>query len=266
MSFIKSRFFLWQIVLAIALSVLLLFIVSWALTVYTRSGREILVPNLEGKQVAEIDDVVRNADLFYEINDSMYVNNAKPGEIVAQSPIGGKRVKKGRTILLTINPYTREMVSMPQLVDYSLRNAQVVLETIGLKLAPVVYQPSEYDGLVLAQKVDGKEVEPKSRIPKGTTVTLVVGSHMGLNYIALPNVVGETLYGARLILEGAGFAVGNTIFDSDESRQHSSTAQVYKQSPVGGQGCSAPAGSEITLYLTNDANLVVKQMVENDGE
>ncbi|MCR5697243.1 MAG: PASTA domain-containing protein [Marinilabiliaceae bacterium] len=262
MGFIKSRLFLWQIALAIVLSIVLLFLVSWSLTIYTRSGRIIMVPNVEGRLVNEIDEALANVELSYEINDSMYVNGARPGEIIAQTPAAGKQVKKGRTILLTINPYTREMVNMPQLVDYSIRNAQVVLETIGLRLGPIKYKPSEFDGLVLSQQVDGKDIAQNARIPKGTVVTLTVGSKMGQNYIGIPNVVGETLYSARMTLESSGFNVGIIEYDNDESKKHSNTAQVYKQEPAGGNGHSAPAGTQIKLYMTNDASLVVKQMVE----
>ncbi len=262
MGFIKSRLFLWQIALAIVLSIVLLFLVSWSLTIYTRSGRIIMVPNVEGRLINEIDEALANVELSYEINDSMYVNGARPGEIIAQTPAAGKQVKKGRTILLTINPYTREMVNMPQLVDYSIRNAQVVLETIGLRLGPIKYKPSEFDGLVLSQQVDGKDIAQNARIPKGTVVTLIVGSKMGQNYIGIPNVVGETLYSARMTLESSGFNVGIIEYDNDESKKHSNTAQVYRQEPVGGNGHSAPAGTQIKLYMTNDASLVVKQMVE----
>lgn len=221
-----------------------------------------MVPNVEGRLINEIDEALANVELSYEINDSMYVNGARPGEIIAQTPAAGKQVKKGRTILLTINPYTREMVNMPQLVDYSIRNAQVVLETIGLRLGPIKYKPSEFDGLVLSQQVDGKDIAQNARIPKGTVVTLIVGSKMGQNYIGIPNVVGETLYSARMTLESSGFNVGIIEYDNDESKKHSNTAQVYRQEPVGGNGHSAPAGTQIKLYMTNDASLVVKQMVE----
>ena len=65
-----------------------------------------------------------------------------PGVVVEQTPSAGEKVKKNRTIFFTINAYAAEQVQMPNLVDYSLRNAKVILESYGLELGDLIYIPS----------------------------------------------------------------------------------------------------------------------------
>ena len=166
LNFLKTKIFWAQVGLAVAATIVLLVLVNWGLDIYTTSGRTVVVPTLVGHMQSEVEDEVRNGDLSLVLIDSIYRSSEKPGVIVDQIPEAGKKVKKGRAIYVTINAFTKEMTTMPALVNYSYRNAVVNLQNAGLSLGRVDSVPSPYDGLVLKQMVDGREVNAGDRLPR----------------------------------------------------------------------------------------------------
>lgn len=263
LKFIRSKTFWLNVLLAIVATVLLVVILMWALTYYTRSGRTIIVPDITGHTVRQIEDQLDNVGLDYVVIDSIHNTDVIPGAIVEQIPRAGKSVKKGRKLFLTVNCYATELVTMPQLVDYSLRNAKVVLETTGLRLDKITYRPSEYNGLVLGQFVDGKQIKAGVSIPKGTSVELVVGSGRGGSSVVVPELIGLTYAEAQMTLEDATLKVGMCNFDAAmTSTKDSATAVVYKQNPTSDGGRTLESGSTVNLWLTKDMDMVIDAMEE----
>ncbi len=261
LKFLKSKLFLWQILLMIVAAFAILALVMWSLSFYTQHGQTIKVPSYVGFTERQIQNQVKNAGLEYVIIDSVYRLDARPGEIVDQIPSAGKDVKNGRKIFFTINAYNREMVEMPQLVDYSLRNAQVVLESKGLKLGTVTYSPSEYVDLVLGQYLDGKPIKRGEKVAKGSYIGLTVGSTATGQLSLVPELVGFNLRDALETIEKAGFVVGSLLYDDNiYSSADTATSVVYKQTPEPSNRLSEPAGSSINLWLTSDMEKVVEAM------
>ncbi len=259
--FIATKCFWYNVLIAIAAIVVLTSVVMWGLTYYTSAGRIIIVPDVKGRTVEQVETLLKNNGLDYVVIDSLYKTDEMHGAIVEQIPNAGKSVKKGRKLFLTINAYTNEMVQMPQLVDYSLRNAKVVLETSGLKLGGITYKPSAYNGLVLGQMVDGKLIKAGTKIEKGTKVQLVVGSGDGGNVVVVPELIGLTLSEAQIALQATSLTMGNKVFDSSVvSVSDSATAVVYRQSPASINGQVADVGSKVSVWLTKNTDIVIDAM------
>lgn len=263
LQFIKSKVFWLNVLLAVVVTFVLIMLLMWALTVYTRSGRTVIVPDVKGYKTNQISHIMESVDLDYVVIDSIHVSDAVPGAIVEQIPRAGKEVKKGRKIFLTINAYTNEMVTMPRLIDVSLRAARVVLENSGLKLGRVVYRPSEYKDLVLSQLVDGKEIKEGTKVPKNTQVQLVVGSYNGNNNVFVPSLIGLTLAEAGEVLNDGSLKVGAVFFDETVvSSSDSTMAVVFRQNPSSIDGETVVSGSNVTVWLTKNNDLVIDAMEE----
>ncbi|MCF0191600.1 MAG: PASTA domain-containing protein [Marinilabiliaceae bacterium] len=262
--FITSKFFWWQIIFAIIATILLLCLVMWGLGIYTSSGRTIIVPQFKGFLIPEIDEELRNSNLDYVVIDSIFKENARPGEIMEQIPAAGQKVKKGRKIFLTINAYSLPTVLMPQLVDYSLRNAQVVIETAGLRMGRISYKKSEFSGLVLEQLVDGQPIAAGTRLTKGQSIDLVVGQGYDNKESVVPQCVGSTLREARSILNSAGLNPGQLIYDRCvTTREDTLSSVVYRQNPSGDGSQMVKVGSQISLWLTTDMQKVISEEISN---
>jgi eukaryotic-like serine/threonine-protein kinase len=114
-----------------------------------------------------------------EIKDSVHVEKSKPGTIVDQVPEPGLKVKQNRTIYLTINAISPELVKVPKLTDVSYRQALVLIENAGLKAGNISYEQSEFKDLVIKARFDGSEIFAGEKIPRGSLVDLVLGNGAG---------------------------------------------------------------------------------------
>lgn len=173
--FFKKHLLLFNILVAIAASLLLLFLVIGSLKMFTHHGEAIEVPDLHGKRLSEVlsnDDY----DMFeMVVVDSIYSSEEK-GSIVSQDPSPGSKVKKGRKIYLCTVAVGERMLLMPDLIDLTRRQAATILESMGLQLGDVKVVPSQYAGAVVEQQYKGRPIAKGAEIPYGASITLLVGS------------------------------------------------------------------------------------------
>lgn len=163
-------------VLAIGVvGILLVILTLLFLNIYTRHGQNIVVPELQGLQASEAKAMLKSKGLTVEIVDSIYRSDAVPGSIIDQTPKPNNRVKEGRSIYITIHSYNPQQISIPDLVDYSSRQALSLLNSIGFTDIRVVEMPAQYSGLVLSVEYKGRKLLADETVPLGHPLTLVVG-------------------------------------------------------------------------------------------
>ncbi len=257
MSFFKSLFnkqILKHSSLAIGAIILFVIIVFISLSIYTRHGDSYEVPDFKGLTEAQFKEIIEDKDFRYLITDSIHVDGATPGAVVEQLPEPKERVKKNRTIHFTINAVSAEKVQVPNLVDYSLRNAKVILESYGLELGELVYAPSEYTNLVLGQLFEGKPVEPGTQILKGSIINLVVGNGLGSTRTNIPDLFGLRIDEAKNLCQTSSLNIGAVIYDETIiSKSDSLIAIIWKQNPEPKPGTRLRLGSSIDVWLSLDS-------------
>lgn len=170
-----SNIYVKNILLMGVVSVVLIAIVLYALNSYTKHNESIVVPSLKGLQVDDAKGILAAAGLEYEVIDSVYESSGVAGSILEQIPEGDSNVKKGRTVFLIIQAKAKQLVSIPPLKDYSTRQAQALLASLGFKNITIKEVPSAYAGVVISVLYRGKEVTPDLKIPKGSPIVLEVG-------------------------------------------------------------------------------------------
>jgi len=160
----------------ILIAVVLLISTLLFLNVYTRHDQNVKVPKLAGLQVEEANAILKSKGLHIEIIDSIYQKDAVPGAIIEQVPEANSNVKKGRAIYVSIYAKTPQQVALPELVDYSLRQAQALLVSMGFTQLAIEEVPSEYAGLVMGVEYRGRRLEPNEKVPVGSPLKLIVGN------------------------------------------------------------------------------------------
>jgi len=165
-----------NLLMIIICGILLVVLALLLLNVYTRHGQNVVVPALENLQIGEANTILRAKGLHAEIVDSIYQRDAVPGAIIDQRPKAGNKVKEGRAIYLTIYAKNPQMVAVPELTDYSTRQASALLNSIGFTQLSIQEVPAEYSGLVVAVEYRGKRLAPDEKIPGGSPLTLIVTS------------------------------------------------------------------------------------------
>ncbi|MFA7493349.1 MAG: PASTA domain-containing protein [Proteiniphilum sp.] len=178
-----------NLLMIIACGVLLVILALLLLNVYTRHGQNVVVPALENLQINEANTILRAKGLHAEIVDSIYQHNALPGAILDQRPKAGNKVKEGRAIYLTIYAKNPQMVAVPELTDYSTRQASALLSSIGFTQLTIQEVPAEYSGLVVAVEYRGIKLAPEEKIPAGSPLTLIVTSNTLDEHIVPPGGV-----------------------------------------------------------------------------
>lgn len=169
---------LMNIVAMVLIVVVLLILTMLFLNVYTRHGHNVVVPELKGLQAEEAEAILKSKGLKVLVVDSIYKKEAVPGSIIDQTPKPNNKVKEGRAIYLTIFSKNPQQIAVPELVDYSSRQALALLNSIGFTQVSVEEVPSEYHGLVLSVEYRGKKLKGEEQIPAGSPLKLIVGSGM----------------------------------------------------------------------------------------
>jgi eukaryotic-like serine/threonine-protein kinase len=252
--FLKTKTFKNNALAAVGITVVLLIASVFVLRIYTHHGQSIEVPNLKGERIEDVARVLKRLDLKYQIQDSVYSHDTKPGTVLDHFPRPGMKVKENRTIFITMCAVNQEMISMPQLTDISYRQALNIIESSGLAAGKVSYKPSEFPDLVLEQRSSGRSIPVGEPIAKGSVIDLVLGSNSQEGESCqVPTLSGRNLAEAKLVIEGAFLSVGNINYDETvlyESQKEK--AVIYKQSPDPSEVFEVTKGSGIDLWLTID--------------
>ena len=146
-------------------------VLHW-LDTYTHHGESIIVPNVNGLPWEKAESELNKKNLKVEIVDSNYVKGMIAGAVLEQKPVGGAKVKVGRTIYLTINTGEIPKVTIPDIIDNSsYRQAEARLRAMGFKLTEPEYIEGEKDW-IYGVKYNGKELTSGEKIPREAVLTL----------------------------------------------------------------------------------------------
>jgi len=165
-----------NLLLMLIIFFVILFGVLFWLDSYTRHDQSITVPSLKGLQVEEVSAIVNSAKLKYEVVDSIYEKKGVPGSVLEQIPKENSQVKEGRTIYLIVQAKAEQLVKMPDLEDFSQRQAEALLNALGFTKIHIQEVPSEYRGIVISVEYKGIPVTAGQKIPKGSVLSIKVGA------------------------------------------------------------------------------------------
>ena len=142
MDFIRFLFswkFIKQLLIASVISAAIIWGTLIFLSKYTGHNKHIPVPDLRGKLVEEVILNEYYTDFRFIILDSVFDPELPRGTIIYQDPWLDTQVKKNRQIYITISSATPDKVSMPDLKFLTLRQAESMLESFGLKVGNLYY-------------------------------------------------------------------------------------------------------------------------------
>ncbi|MBX2940937.1 MAG: PASTA domain-containing protein [Cyclobacteriaceae bacterium] len=196
----------------------------------TNHGETITVPDLEGMSLDKIDGFLSGHDLRYEINDSSYSEDFPPLTVLQQFPKPGSKVKENRKIYITLNRVTPPTVPMPDLVDRSRINAEVVLKSNELRRGHIILAPSPFLNLVKEMRYMGKSIDAGTRVPKGAVIDLVVGDGNGRTDFRIGSLLGDSYETALFKLQGWNLHLGVIEIPAGVDTTGTSPV-VYKQYP-----------------------------------
>ena len=197
LKFFSKQPFWVNLLAAIILVLLIVFLFLQSLSWFTNHGSYLKVPAVTGKKVDDAIKYLEDQGFDVIITDSLYNDSLPLNTVKKQLPDAGATVKVNRTVFLNINPVVLPMVEMPKLEGLSLRFALDRLAKSHLQLGDTTYRPDFMKGSVLEQNYNGNKILPGTKLRWGTAVSLVIGGGLAEVQILVPDLVGLTLSGSK---------------------------------------------------------------------
>lgn len=174
--YLTSGVFFAQILAAMAIVAAVAYLFFHWITYTTHHGQEITVPNLAKLSAEQAEEKLYALDLDYIILDTVDFRADYPKlTIVEQEPKAGSKVKEGRKIYIKINASKYTMVSLPDLVEKTYRQAVPTLQAVGLQEGEITYKPYLGKDMVLEMRMNGKKLKAGDKILKSSKIDLVLG-------------------------------------------------------------------------------------------
>ena len=256
--FITKKSFVVNLIAAVLLGFLLIFLFLQTLNLLTRHNNYIKVPDIKGKKIEEAQKILEDQGFEIEVQDSVFFDTVPPLTVMKQLPLPNEMVKVNRTVYLTINRVHAPLVVMPNFIGQTFRSVQMQLRTLGFKLGDTTYKPDFAAGSVLDQIYNGSSVRPGMTIPMGSRISLVLGAGIQQSDMPVPAILGMTFLEAKLLLEQNGLLLGAVVLD--EAIADSSAAFVIKQHPPIKDDAGSPmlirAGQLVDVWISMDKSKI----------
>ncbi len=172
--------------------------------------------------------MLKKNDLLYMLDSTGdYSNEVAAGKILSQYPVEGTEVKKGRRIWVRISKGLKS-VSLPALRGLSLRQAEITLQQLGLKMGRVrgIRTTNVPSGAVI-----GTIPRANATLEKGRSVDIEYSQGDEVRPTGMPTLAGLTLNQAKDRIQNLGLKVGKVTRQKD---QRSLPNTVLSQTPAVG--------------------------------
>lgn len=121
------------------------------ITLLIGSEEKITVPDLVGRDLVHVLETLTNLGLNPRLRELEYNPDIPKNHVMAQQPVPGSLIKKGRDIRITISKGTKTL-AMPNLKNLDLPQARLILDENGLCLSRIsrVHHPGVIKDAVIA--------------------------------------------------------------------------------------------------------------------
>ncbi len=231
-------------------------VLFWLLKGITRHGKMLEVPDFTNITIAEAEKIAKSHELRLKTTDSVYIPKLHAGQVLKQTPAAGSMVKKNRNILITINSLVPMMVKAPDVVGYSLRQAESNLHAANLKVGKLNYVPDIATNSVMGQSYKGKTLMPGKSIPAQSEIDLTLGMSSENSWTRVPNLLTLPYHLVKSELTYHSLNLNKEVFDSTvKTYADTLNSIVYKQDPPPTTSNSVRLGKGVTIYLTLNKEL-----------
>ena len=178
---------------------------------YIRKEHSIPLINLKNKTISKAIDILESEGFKAVINDTVFTNTVLPGIVMDQFPKPYSRVKKGRTVRLSIS-HPEPLVDVPYLIGQSKRNGTLILQQVGLLLDTVYFEfhPDKKEGTIIWQSPKGGDI-----LRKGNGIHLSVSKGKPPNFFQVPNLYQLSKTKAEKELKKSGLLLGKVDYKQD---------------------------------------------------
>jgi eukaryotic-like serine/threonine-protein kinase len=255
-AFITTKHFIKQVGLLILCYLLIVGGTLLYLDIRTHHGEKIAVPNVVGKHIENIEDLLDESELDYIVLDSIYRPDVKEGTIIKQNPEPTSRtkvfVKSSRILEISLSKKINYVV-VPDLLHKSKRYAESILKNRGLKFQySYKISPNDIDA-VISQKFKGRRISEGAKVPHGSIIHLIIGKGSKEDPFEVPDLYGLTFAQADSVvyeLPSVSLIIGDC--SGCKTKKDTLKARISSQTPEYFKDNMRPPGSDIVIFLEKD--------------
>lgn len=255
LAFVTSPVVLKNVGLMIAVVIALLFVMLGLMKGCTRHGESLQVEDYTGMRYEDAIRKAKGANFRVVLNDSIDRGELPPNVVFAQNPEPLSKVKKNRTIYLTITKKERNQETLPSLKgrdEFDRYASDLKTKGIEARIKERVmndrYAPNTILNIYYEdKKIAIADIEKGYKVPRGAVMYFDVTERSD-NYTAIPDLVCDQFERAQFLIKSYQLVVGDIVADPTVTDR--ATAFVYKQIPEFNATQKIRVGQQINLYLT----------------
>ena len=211
---------------------------------YVGYNNEHYLPDIRGEYLEKASYQLRTLGFSIELVVVPYLEKHIPGTVIKMFPRAFTKVKKGRTINLTVAGKEQD-IDIPDISSLSLRNVKIILTKMGLGIDTIIY---EYDNTIPNGYITFQLPRKGQIVKSSTNMTIGVSRGTPPDYYIIPDIVNLSLNRAREEILSKGLRVGQIIHEYQPDLLPNT---VIEQNMTAGMRVSFPSSINLTVSSTN---------------
>jgi beta-lactam-binding protein with PASTA domain len=174
------------------------------LTLIIKSEDTVVVPDLLGKNVVYVLELLTDLGLNTKVKGSEYSAEVPENNVIFQEPEPGAEIKKGRDVRIIISKGAKSIL-MPNLKGLSLRQARIILEENSLRRGEI---SSTYSNTIRKDEIIAQVPSQGTMITRGQEVDLLVSMGVRPRVYKMPDLIGLSFNTAITMIENIDLLLG----------------------------------------------------------
>ncbi len=213
------------------------------LTFIIKSEDTIVVPDLAGKDIVYVLEILSDLGLNTKIKRSEYSSDIPADHIIFQEPGPGAEIKKGRDVRIIISKGARTILT-PNLKGLSVRQARIILEENDLRQGIL---SSTYSKDIKKEVIITQTPSSGAMIKREESVDLLVSIGVQPKAYKMPDLEGLFLDDAILLIERSDLLLGEikSSFHKDKPKN-----VIIIQKPLSGH--RTIEGTQVNITINRE--------------
>ncbi|HSQ77755.1 MAG TPA: PASTA domain-containing protein [Nitrospirota bacterium] len=203
---------------------------------------EVRVPDLTGKDIVTVLDMVRQQGLELKVDRREPHPTLPRDSVISQSPVAGNGIKKGRQVRVVVSQGPSD-TQTPKLAGEPYRKADLMIRQAGFVPGTVSRISSESidRDIVIAQ-----DPPTGSQLDKGGAISLLVSSGRKAEMFVMPKLTGKRLEETVKTIDRLGLQ-RRVIYKAAGEKTAAAERTVIQQKPGAGSPVAADAMVDIVV-------------------
>jgi beta-lactam-binding protein with PASTA domain len=197
------------------------------LTMIVKSEDTVVVPDLEGKNIVYVLELLTDLGLNTKVDGSEYSADMPKNNVIFQDPEPGSEIKKGRDVRIIISKGPKSIL-MPNLEKLPVQQARIILEENSLCQGQI---SSTYSNHIKKDSIIAQIPSAGTMITRNECVNLLVSLGIRPQAYKMPDLEGRSLIGAIPLIENSNLVLGKikSVFYKDQPLN-----TIISQEPLSG--------------------------------